>query len=203
MRGERSGMILRSTAAGIVLLAAATVTVSPLLAATGAASFSATAAGAAPTTTFVSKRYGYTITLPGPARDWSASYAFANWSIGTISASSPAFDTFTDNRNNSSFSIGAFHEPAGTTLAKWTAFVIAAVPPPPNCTKPKPLASSTLSGAPARILRWTCSDGTNLIGIAALHGTRGYFMWLGSSTSLSQASDQSLFDAARKTFRFT
>jgi hypothetical protein len=172
------------------------------LAAIGAASFSAATAGAAPTTKFVSKQYGYTITLPGPASDWSASYAFVNWSTDAISASSPAFDTFTNNRNNSSFSIGAYREPAGTTLAKWTAFVIAAVPPPPTCTKPKLFASSTLSGAPARILKWTCSDGTNLLGIAALHGERGYFMWLGSSTSSSQASDLSVFDASRKTFRF-
>jgi hypothetical protein len=174
-----------------------------VLAALGAGSFSAATAGAAPTTKFVSKQYGYTITLPGRASDWSVSYAFVNWSTDTISESSPAFDTFTNNRNNSSFSIGAYREPAGTTLAKWTAFVIAAVPPPPACMKPKLFASSTLSGAPASVLKWTCSDGTNLIGIAALHSARGYFMWLGSSTSLSQGSDQSAFDAARKTFRFT
>lgn len=166
------------------------------LCAIGAASLAAAAAEAAPATKFVSKQYGYTITLPGSASDWGSSYAFVVWSTDTIEPGSPAFDTFLENRTGRRFAIAARRPPTGDTLAKWTAFV-ATTP----CMKPKSFTNSTLSGAPARVFKWRCSDG-NVIGITALHGSRGYFMFVLSPPGLSSASNESEFDAARRSFRF-
>jgi len=72
-----------------------------------------------------------------------------------------------------------------------------------NCaTRASSLSSSTLSGAPARVLTWSCTDGYKAIGITALHAHRGYFMIVASRTTSSRASDRTAFNAARDSFRF-
>ena len=158
------------------------------------------AASATPTTTFTSKQYGYSISLRGGASQWTSSLAFVSWSTGTISTNSPAFDTFTESRVNRLYLIAARRPPTGSTLEQWTAFFISARPS--ECRKPAPASSSTLSGAPARILIYSCTDGYNVIAITALHDHRGYFMIVASPTSTTRASDRSAFSAARRTFRF-
>ena len=61
---------------------------------------------------------------------------------------------------------------------------------------------STLSGAPARVVTWLCSDGYRVFAITALHDHRGYVMRVASPTALSRASDLRAFDVARRSFRF-
>jgi hypothetical protein len=160
----------------------------------------AAAAAASPTTKFTSKEYGYSLILRGGASHWTSSFAFVSWSIGAIATNSPAFDTFTDMRVNRLYLIAARRPPTGSTLEQWTAFFISARPS--DCRKPAPLSSSTLSGAPARILTFSCTDGYNVIAITALHDHRGYFMIVASPTSSSRASDHNAFNAAQRTFRF-
>jgi hypothetical protein len=160
------------------------------------------AAAAAPTTKFVSKRYGYSIVLPGSSSHWSPTFASIGWSSGEIpGAGDPALDTYTDLRRGGYFLIAARQVPAGETLEKWTAVVLSARPP--VCTGPRPKRlKSTLDRTPALVVTWSCTDGYWVIAITALHSGRGYFMLLASQTNLSRASDQRAFDAARRSFRF-
>jgi hypothetical protein len=158
-------------------------------------------ATSAPNTKFVSKQYGYSIVFPGGSSHWTSSFAFVRWSTGTISPGGPAFDTFRDLRVDRLYIIGARRLLAGSTLAKWTAIFVSNRGS--NCaTRASSLSSSTLSGAPARVLTWSCTDGYKAIGITALHAHRGYFMIVASRTTSSRASDRTAFNAARDSFRF-
>jgi len=158
------------------------------------------AAQAAPTTTFVSKQYAYSISFPGGAGGWSASYAFAPWSTDSIEPGSPAFDTYLDTHTGRRFAIAARRPPTGATLGKWTAYTVGTVSS--TCTKPKDFSNSTLGGAPARVFTWTCPAEFSVFAIAAVHGSLGYFMFVSSPLGLSQASNESAFEAARSFFRF-
>jgi hypothetical protein len=158
------------------------------------------AATAAPETKFVSTRYGYSIILPGNSNRWQASYAHVTWSRGRLGPGSPGFDTFTDLQTERAYLIASRRPPTESTLQKWTAFVISSRPP--ACLAPHAsLAKSMLSGAPARLLTLSCTDGY-FVGITALHAQRGYFMFVASPTSISRASDRRAFDATRRSFRF-
>ena len=73
----------------------------------------------------------------------------------------------------------------------------------PNCTTQPSLSNSKLSGTPARLLTWSCTDGCNAIGITALHAHLGYFMIVASRTTSSLAPpDRTAFSGARASFRF-
>ena len=156
----------------------------------------AAAAAAAPTAKFSSKEYGYTVNLPGSASGWSPSYAFVVWATDSVEPGSPAFDTFLEDSTGRRFVVAARQPPGGATLTKWTTFVATTL-----CTKPKSFTNSTLSGATARVFTWKCPDG-NAIGVTALHGSRGYFMWVLSPPGLSNASNANEFNTARQSFRF-
>jgi hypothetical protein len=160
----------------------------------------APAAASTPNTKFVSKQYGYSIVLPGNSTQWTSSFAVVKWSTGTISPGAPAFDTFTDLRTHRLYIIGARRLLAGSTLKKWTAIFLSNRGP--NCTTHASLSNSKLSGTPARLLTWSCTDGYNAIGITALHAHLGYFMIVASPTSSSLASDRTAFSGARASFRF-
>jgi hypothetical protein len=158
------------------------------------------AAASAPATKFVSKQYGYSIVLPGNSSRWFSSFARVTWSTGTISPDTPAFDTYTDQRTGRLYIIGARRLLAGSTLEKWTATFLRNRGP--NCTTHSSLSNSKLSGAPAHLLMWSCTDGYNAIGITALHARLGYFMIVASRTDSSGASNRIAFSGARASFRF-
>jgi hypothetical protein len=159
------------------------------------------AATAAPTTTFVSKQYHYTIAVPGSAKYWTTNYAFIDWTKGPVDRAVPQFDTFTDTRVNRFFIIGARKEPAGTTLADWTAFFT--TPAELGCKTTTRLGSSRLGGTAAQAFAFTCGDGVHGTGLTALHDGSGYFLLLSTfSGTTSEASDRAVFDAGRASFRF-
>ena len=158
------------------------------------------AAASVPNTKFVSKQYGYSIVLPGNSSRWFSSFARVTWSTGTISPDTPAFDTFTDLRTDRLYIIGARRLPAGSTLEKWTAMFLRNRGP--NCTTRSSLSNSKLSGTPARLLTWSCTDGYNAIGITALHARLGYFMIVASPTATSRASNRTAFNGAQASLRF-
>jgi hypothetical protein len=86
-------------------------------------------AAAAPTTKLVSKRYGYSIVLPGSSSDWSANFASSTWSSDEIpSRTDPALDYFADLRRGGFYLIAARRPPTGKTLEKWTDFFVSAIP---------------------------------------------------------------------------
>lgn len=160
----------------------------------------APAAASASNTKFVSKQYGYSIVLPGTSSNWLSTFALLTWSTGSISPDAPAFDTFTDLRTGRLYIVGARRLSAGSTLEKWTAIFLRNRGP--NCTTRHSASKSVLSGAPARLLTWSCTDGYNAIGITALHARLGYFMLVASRTTSSRASNRTAFSGARASFRF-
>lgn len=149
-------------------------------------------------TTFVSKRYGYSLRLPGGSSRWLSSLATENWSSGGIEHGSPGFDTFTDLRKGRIYFLAA--RAGRSSLGRWTAFVVSARPA--VCGAPRSLPRSTLAGEQARVLMWSCSDGYRVIVTTALHAHRGYVMLVASQTTLSRASDLRAARAARRSFRF-
>ena len=157
------------------------------------------AANAVPAKTFVSKRYAYSLVLPGNSSRWASHLAIANWSsdsIGGIGA--PAIDTFSDLLTGRSYLLGA--RPTGSSLDQWTKFVVSARSS--VCGAPKSVEKSSLGGAAARVVTWSCTDGYRVMTIAALHAKRGYFMLVASPTVLSRTSNLHAFDAARRSFHF-
>jgi hypothetical protein len=157
------------------------------------------AAASAPNTKFVSKKYGYSIVLPGSSKYWSSSFAIVKWSVGSPQPGSPAFDTFTDLRVNRLYFVAARRPPTGSTLAKWTTFAM--TPGALGCAARPSLSNSTLSGAAARVFTYTCSDVYG-IGITALHDHLGYLMLVSSRPGTPRASERLAFNAARASFRF-
>jgi hypothetical protein len=170
-----------------------------VLALIGSALLVASAAAAAPATRFVSKQYGYSIVLAGGSSSWMSSYAFVAWSTGSVEPGSPAFDTFTDLRADRDYLVAARRRPTGSTLEKWTTSFISSSEW--GC-RTHSLSNSTLSGSPARVFTYTCSDVPYGIGITALHNHLGYLMLVASRGSTSRASDRSAFEAAQRSFRF-
>jgi hypothetical protein len=160
-------------------------------------------AAAAPTTKFVSRHYGYSIVLPGSSSDWSPHFASHTWSGDVIPSQTDwTLDNFTDFRPGGGvFLIAAQRPRAGTTLEKWTDFVIEARQPGCEAPHSKPV-TSTLDGTPALVTAWLCPGESWAIVISALHAGRGYFMLFFAPTNVSHASDQRVFNAARQSFRF-
>jgi hypothetical protein len=154
------------------------------------------------TTKFVSKRYGYSIAFPGGSGRWFGNFASVNWSSRSLGGrGSPGLDTIYDLRSGRVYLLAA--RPRGCSLQQWTEFVISARPS--GCgAPPQSLPNSTLDGARARVLTWSCTDGSadEVFAITALHAHRGYFMFLASPATLSRSSDLHAFDAARRSFRF-
>jgi len=157
-------------------------------------------AAARPTATFVSKLYRYSIVLPGASSHWSSTFATQRWLGASLPGiGDPQLDTFTDRKIGRTYLLAA--RPTGSSLEKWTKFVIAARPP--ICGKPNSPTRATLAGEPAEVVTWSCADGYRVIVITALHGGRGYFMLLASPVALARASDLPAFNAARQSFHFT
>jgi hypothetical protein len=98
--------------------------------------------------------------------------------------------------------VAATRVPAGTTLDTWTYAVAAAMPP--LCDQSQSRSMTKLGGEPARSWTATCSDGYNVIELAALHGKRGYVLLLPSVTANDDDDDdRPVFESARRSFRFT
>jgi hypothetical protein len=160
----------------------------------------APAATARPAATFVSKRYGYSLVLPGSSSRWSAALAIVNLSGSATAGAihSPETDAFTDAESQRTYILAA--RPNQPNLQKWAKFVISIRNP--SCGAPHSLANTTLAGERALAFTWSCTIGQRGIMIATLHAGRGYFILVASPTTLSRASDLRAFDAARHSFRF-
>lgn len=89
----------------------------------------------------------------------------------------------------------------GTQLVQWQAAMVRGAGP--SCTESSSSEATTPDGEPA--LAWTakCSDGNDANKLAALHGQRGYMMFMPSATANDDAEDRRIFARIRQSFHFT
>jgi hypothetical protein len=154
---------------------------------------------------FVSKRYGYEIVLP--AGRYSATYAPKAWNGKDFPfGDSGEVDVVAD-ESDRKFIAAATRLSTGTTLRKWEASFIAVMQS--FCKKARALRNTTLGGVPAREFTIVCpgfapsAPGYDVIAVVALHRGLGYFFQFVSPSANTAASDRRIFDAGRRTFRFT
>jgi hypothetical protein len=74
---------------------------------------------------------------------------------------------------------------------------------PSVCSDSASAERTTLGGDPALAWTHTCSDGYDVNLLAALHGKRGYVIFLASETANDNAQDRRVFESMRQSFRFT
>jgi hypothetical protein len=147
---------------------------------------------------FVSKRYGFGVTLP---KGWSGQDASVAWNGKELEGlDSPAFADFAAPATGRNLIVAAVPVMKGMRLATWGAAMVRATPS--VCTTSLVAEKTKLGGEPA--LAWTekCSDGYEPIKIAALHRNHGYVFLLASITSNNNAVDRRIFGSIRQSFRF-
>jgi hypothetical protein len=145
---------------------------------------------------FVSKRYGYSIVLPAA---WTSTPASTGWHGGPPFQSTEAVDLF-DAADGRSFAVAAHSIPRAMTLRQWaTSYVRAALPS--FCKKSRDYQTTTLGGAPA--LSFTAHCEVHDVAVAlTVHRGHGYTFALASPAIDTAAADRTVFDAARRSFRF-
>lgn len=151
--------------------------------------------------TFVSKRYGYSLTLPWNPAPWLITPATTSWTGSPPNLASPSFDILTYGLSGRTYLIASRQLPARTTLEQWTAMLVAITPP--GCRPERTSSRSTLGGVKARVFRVSCpTEMLTAFDVAAIHRHRGYFFIAVSQTTTSKASSRRVFDDARRGFRF-
>jgi hypothetical protein len=159
----------------------------------------APATTAAPSHEFVSKRYGFAVSVP---QGWTTYDAEAPWDGEHLSGpGSLQMTALADPTGSRTLMAAAAPVPAGMQLAEWQAAMVRGTPS--LCSQSASAETTTLGGEPA--LAWTvkCSDGLDAIQLAALHRDRGYVFYLGSATANDDAQDRQIFEGIRQSFRFT
>ena len=152
-------------------------------------------------TTYVSKRYGYSIVVKGKYLWWPAKQ---QWDGRFPFGSTGQVDLIAGWYINDKFLVSAMPVSAGTTLSEWEAFVKGVQDR--YCGRLRDFRPSSLGGEPAQEFVNTCSnDGTvpwRVITLAALHNGRGYLLnYLSESTS-NAAAERRNYDAGRRSFHF-
>ena len=71
------------------------------------------------------------------------------------------------------------------------------------CTESPSAETTTLGGEPALASTAHCSDGYDVNELVALHGGRGYVIYMPSAAANDDAEDQRIFEAIRQSFHFT
>jgi hypothetical protein len=186
--------IVASWTRGVPALAAAVVVVA-FVAGSSAAWAERAAEGSAPTTKFVSKRYGYELVL---SKAYDAYYAQSAWTGTFPDGLNPSVDTFVDWQQDRKFIVTAKRLSPGTTLGSWQTSMVARM----QCAGKRLFRNSTLGGVPAREWVIACLS-YDVIVLVAVHRGRGYIFLFVSPTSDAAASDRRLYDAGRRAFRFT
>jgi hypothetical protein len=179
---------------GVPALAAAVVMVA-FVAGSSAAWAVRAAEGSAPSNKFVSKRYGYEMVLVG---DWYAYYASSAWT-GDFPFGDSRVDMFmrSDDRK---FIVAAKRVPAGTTPRRWAASTITTMQT--FCQKARAFRGTMLSGAAAREFTSVCPQ-YDVITVVALHRGRGYLVNFLSPNANAATADRRIYEAGRRSFRFT
>ena len=166
----------------------------PVLAAVVALMLAPVASGT-PTTNFVSKRYGYSMTLAGGSARYLLTPATTSWSGGQPFPSDPAFDQINELKTHSLYTVAAKRIPAEWTLQKWTSFTISITVPPCHPKQPT-LTRSELGDASALVYELKCAEGL-VLQLTAIHAHRGYLVVFTADTV-----DRRVFNAGLRSFRF-
>jgi hypothetical protein len=149
--------------------------------------------------TFVSRRYAFRVILTD---GWSERDARVDWNGRQLQGlTSPAFADFAEPATGRALVAGAARLAIGTSLAPWRAAMVRAAPS--VCTESRAAERTTLGGEPALAWTATCSDGYDVNKLAAIRGTRGYMILLASPTGGDLTANRHVFDAIRRSFRFT
>jgi hypothetical protein len=147
---------------------------------------------------FVSKQYHFRVTL---TMEWSESDASRAWDGNKLQGrDSPAFANFEEPVGDRTLVVGAAPVAKGMQLSQWKTAMMDAVPA--GCTDVTTQEKTILGGEPA--LAWTgsCADGVDTKRLAALHGNRGYMVFLVSNAKNDNAVDRRIFESIRASFRF-
>ncbi len=148
---------------------------------------------------FVSKRYGFRVTLTD---EWSEQDASVDWDGAFLQGTeSSAFANFPDNTIDRTLVVGAAPAAKGTKLAQWRAAMVAAAPS--ACSESPSVQTTILGGEPALAWATVCEGDANVFKLAALHGNRGYIFFLATDIAIDKAADRRTFDSIRQSFRFT
>ena len=146
--------------------------------------------------TFVSDRYGFSITPPTGSYTQNAT---ADWDASCLCGlNNPAWDqAFVDGRR---VVLDATAVDPAMDLARWRARMVKLSPA--VCHDSATATKVTIGGEDG--LEWTtsCSDGFNVIELAALHGGRGYIVLFASPTSDGLADNQTAFDSLMRSFEY-
>jgi hypothetical protein len=153
----------------------------------------------APSQTFVSRRYGFHVTL---TTGWSEDDARVDWNGRTLRGlQSPAFANFTDRATGRTLVAAAAAVAKGTGLANWRAAMVRGAPA--VCSESSSVKQTTLGAEPALAWTATCSDGYHVHKLATVHGTRGDMILLASPATSDDAENGRIFESIRRSFRFT
>jgi hypothetical protein len=87
------------------------------------------------------------------------------------------------------------------TVAEWRAAMVRAAPP--ISSESSSAKQTTLGGEPALAWTSTASDGYRVHKLAALHGTRGYMIFLASPTANNDVQSRHTFESIRRSFHYT
>ena len=148
---------------------------------------------------FRSQPYAFRVTL---TRRWSETDASMPWTGDKLEGlDSPAFANFMDPATDRNLAVAAARVGRATRVSQWRATMVRAAPD--GCSESRSAVKTTLGGE--RALTWTatCVDGYDVHKLAVLHGGRGYMLLLASRTANDDAVDGRIFDAMRRSFRFT
>jgi hypothetical protein len=177
---------------------AAAIAAVGLAAETAPASSDAAVGASAASTKFVSRRYGYEITLP---ERWRATYARRAWTGKFPLMDSGEVDFFEDRREHF-FLVAATRLRAGTSLREWERAHAAVMTRSPYCERSRAFRSTRLGGVAAREFQNRCLVHDAIV-VAAAHRGRGYTFQLVSPRRNTAVSDRRIFDTGRRSFRFT
>jgi hypothetical protein len=151
---------------------------------------------------FVSKKYGYEFVFP--AGDYAAFYATMAWNLTIFPNGGTGFVDVVAmaNPSDGKFVAAAARVSTGTTLRKFEASYLALLQEGEVCKKARALRNTTLGGVAAREFTIRCPV-YDVITVVALHRGRGYFFQFLAPYYFAAVSDLRIFDAGRRTFRFT
>jgi hypothetical protein len=146
--------------------------------------------------TFVSDRYGFSITLPAGS---TTRHATVGWDASCLCGlDDPTWDwALVDGRT---LLVAATSVDSAMNLARWRARMVELAPD--VCQESEAATGVTIGGE--RALEWTasCSDGYDVIKLAALHGGRGYVVLLATLSSDGRVDNQTAFDSLMNSFAF-
>ena len=149
-----------------------------------------------PAETFLSDRYGFSITLPTGS---STAHATVAWDASCLCGlDDPTWDRAV--MNGRTLVVGATAVDSAMDLARWRARIVELAPA--VCHDVEAATEVTIGGENA--LEWTasCSDDFNVIKVAALHGGRGYVVLFASDSSAGLADNQTAFDSLMSSFEY-